>query len=79
MKVMTILGTRPEIIRLSQTIEKLDSHRTHVLVHNGQNFDKMLSDDIFENLNIRKPNYFIGIRSVTFAEQIAKILVESYV
>jgi len=61
MKVMTILVRHPEIIRLSRIIEKLDSHRTQVLVHNDQNLDKMLSDDIFENLNIRKPNYFLGI------------------
>ena len=47
MKVMTILGTRPEIIRLSRIIEKLDSHCTHILVHTGQNFDKRLSDVFF--------------------------------
>lgn len=77
MKVMTILGTRPEIIRLSRVIEKLDSHCTHILVHTGQNFDKRLSDVFFEELAIRKPDYFLGIRSETMGEQIAKILIES--
>jgi UDP-N-acetylglucosamine 2-epimerase (non-hydrolysing) len=77
MKVMTILGTRPEIIRLSRIIEKLDSHCTHVLVHTGQNFDKRLSDVFFEDLAIRKPDYFLGIRSATPGEQIANILAES--
>jgi UDP-N-acetylglucosamine 2-epimerase (non-hydrolysing) len=77
MKVMTILGTRPEIIRLSRIIEKLDSHCTHILVHTGQNFDKRLSDVFFEDLAIRKPDYFLGIRSTTPGEQIANILTES--
>lgn len=77
MKVMTILGTRPEIIRLSRIIEKLDSHCTHILVHTGQNFDKRLSDVFFEDLAIRKPNHFLGIKSATPGEQIAHILIET--
>lgn len=77
MKVMTILGTRPEIIRLSRIIEKLDLYSTHILVHTGQNFDKNLSDIFFEDLKIRKPDYFLGIRGATFSEQIAQILIET--
>jgi len=77
MKVMTILGTRPEIIRLSRIIEKLDMHCTHILVHTGQNFDKKLSDIFFEDLKIRKPDYFLGIRGATFSEQIGQILIET--
>jgi UDP-N-acetylglucosamine 2-epimerase (non-hydrolysing) len=77
MKVMTILGTRPEIIRLSRIIEKLDSHCTHILVHTGQNFDKNLSDIFFEDLKIRKPDYFLNVKSATFGEQIAQILTET--
>lgn len=77
MKVMTILGTRPEIIRLSRIIEKLDSICTHILVHTGQNFDKKLSDIFFDDLRIRKPDYFLGIRGATFGEQIAQILIET--
>jgi len=77
MKVMTILGTRPEIIRLSRIIGKLDLHCTHILVHTGQNFDKNLNDIFFYDLKIRKPDYFLGIRGATFSEQIAQILIET--
>ncbi|MBD2178839.1 UDP-N-acetylglucosamine 2-epimerase (non-hydrolyzing) [Pseudanabaena sp. FACHB-1998] len=76
MKIITILGTRPEIIRLSRIINKLDQFCDHVLVHTGQNFDKNLSDVFFEQLQIRKPNYFLGIRGDTFGEQIGKIIIE---
>jgi len=77
MKVMTILGTRPEIIRLSRIIEKLDYHCTHILVHTGQNFDKNLSDIFFEDLKIRKPDYFLGVKSPSFGEQIGQILTKT--
>jgi len=77
MKVMTILGTRPEIIRLSRIIEKLDSNCTHILVHTGQNFDKNLSDIFFDELKIRKPDYFLKVRGATFGEQIAQILIKT--
>lgn len=77
MKVMTILGTRPEIIRLSRIIEKLDSHCTHILVHTGQNFDKNLSDIFFEDLKVRKPDYFLSVKGTTAGEQIAQILTET--
>jgi UDP-N-acetylglucosamine 2-epimerase (non-hydrolysing) len=77
MKVMTVLGTRPEIIRLSRIIEKLDSHCTNILVHTGQNFDKNLSDIFFEDLKIRKPDYFLNVKSATFGKQIAHILTET--
>jgi len=76
MKIITILGTRPEIIRLSRIIHKLDQFCDHVLVHTGQNFDKNLSDVFFEQLQIRKPDYFLGIRGDTFGEQIGKIIIE---
>ena len=74
MKVMTILGTRPELIRLSRIIGKLDAHCTHILVHTGQNFDKNLKDIFFEDLNIRTPDYFLNVRGETAGEQIAQIL-----
>ena len=61
MKVMTILGTRPELIRLSRIIEKLDAQCTHVLVHTGQNFDKNLKDIFFEDLCIRNPDYYLNV------------------
>lgn len=77
MKVLTILGTRPEIIRLSLIIEKLDRQCEHVLVHTGQNFDPSLSDIFFEDLGVRKPDHFLGIRGETFGEQIGKIIAAS--
>lgn len=58
-KVMTILGTRPEIIRLSRVVEKLDRFCHHVLVHTGQNFDYELNQVLFEDLGVRKPDYFL--------------------
>lgn len=74
MKIMTILGTRPEIIRLSLIISKLDQLCEHVLVHTGQNFAPNLSDVFFDELGIRQPNHFLGVRSKTMGEQIGKII-----
>lgn len=77
MKVMTLLGTRPEIIRLSRMIEKLDAVCDHVLVHTGQNYDHNLAGVFFEQLGVRAPDVVLGVRSATFGEQIAKILTAS--
>ncbi|OLE55881.1 MAG: UDP-N-acetylglucosamine 2-epimerase [Acidobacteria bacterium 13_1_20CM_3_53_8] len=77
MKVMTILGTRPEIIRLSLIIEKLDRLCDHVLVHTGQNYDANLNDIFFEEMNVRKPDHYLGVRGETFGEQIGKIITAS--
>lgn len=76
MKIVTVLGTRPEIIRLSRIIEKLDQICDHKLVHTGQNFDENLSDIFFQQLKVRKPDYFLGIRGNSFGEQIGKIIIE---
>jgi UDP-N-acetylglucosamine 2-epimerase (non-hydrolysing) len=77
MKVITILGTRPEIIRLSCVIEKLDNLCDHCLVHTGQNFDANLSDVFFSQLGVRTPDYYLGVRSASFGEQIGMIIAES--
>jgi UDP-N-acetylglucosamine 2-epimerase (non-hydrolysing) len=77
MKIMTILGTRPEIIRLSIIIATLDRRCTHTLVHTGQNFDPNLSDVFFAQLGVRQPNHFLAVRSSTFGEQIGQILAAS--
>jgi UDP-N-acetylglucosamine 2-epimerase (non-hydrolysing) len=74
MKIMTVLGTRPEIIRLSQIIPKLDRLAEHVLVHTGQNFEPSLSEDFFGELGLRTPNYHLGIHSSSFGEQVGQIL-----
>jgi UDP-N-acetylglucosamine 2-epimerase (non-hydrolysing) len=74
MKILTVLGTRPEIIRLSRVIEKLDRHSEHVLVHTGQNYDPHLSDIFFTELNVRKPNYYLGIKGDSFGQQVGRML-----
>ncbi len=75
MKIMTILGTRPEIIRLSRVIEKLDRLAdSHVLVHTGQNYDPKLSDVFFDELGVRQPDHYLGARGETFGEQIGQII-----
>lgn len=74
MKIVTVLGTRPEIIRLSQVIRKLDTAVDHVLVHTGQNFDRNLSEIFFDQLGVRHPNYELSARGQTAAEQIGHIL-----
>jgi len=58
MKVMTIVGTRPEIIKLSCVIEALDKYTDHILVHTGQNYDYELNEIFFNEMGIRKPDYF---------------------
>jgi len=77
MKVMTIFGTRPEIIRLSLVMKVLDQHCEHVMVHTGQNFDSSLSDVFFSELEMRDPDLHLGIRSATFGEQAAEIISRS--
>ena len=74
---MTILGTRPEIIRLSAIIARLDRLCEHVLVHTGQNYDPGLSDVFFAELGVRAPDHVLGVRGATFGEQIGKIIAES--
>ncbi len=74
MRVVTILGTRPEIIRLSRVIPALDAACEHVLVHTGQNYDHRLNELFFEELSLRRPDVQLDVRGETFAEQIGRIL-----
>ena len=73
MKVMTVLGTRPEIIRLSRLIPKLDALCDHVLVHTGQNFDPALSDVFFRELGVRLADISLGVRAESFGQQAGQI------
>ena len=73
MKILTVLGTRPEIIRLSQVIEKLDAVCEHVLIHTGQNYDPNLNDIFFQQLDVRAPDEFLDAKG-PFGEQIGMIL-----
>jgi UDP-N-acetylglucosamine 2-epimerase (non-hydrolysing) len=74
MKVLTIFGTRPEIIRLSLVMSLLDQHSQHVTVHTGQNYDESLSDVFLRDLQVRTPDYHLGVRSASFGEQVGLIL-----
>lgn len=74
MKVLTVFGTRPEIIRLSLILKILDQHCDHVTVHTGQNYDQSLSDIFIRDLDVRTPDVHLAIRSDSFADQAAKIL-----
>jgi len=74
LKIMTIVGTRPEIIRLSRTIFKLDQHCEHVLVHTGQNYDYELNEVFFSDLGIRKPDAFLEAAGATAAETIGQVI-----
>jgi len=73
-RVMTVVGTRPEIIRLSRVIVKLDEYCEHVLVHTGQNYDYELNQIFFEDLQIRKPDHFLDATGKNAAETIGKII-----
>jgi len=76
LKVMTVVGTRPEIIRLSRVIFLLDIHCDHVLVHTGQNYDYELNEIFFDDLGIRKPDYFLNAAGKNGAETIGKVIIE---
>lgn len=75
LKVATIVGTRPEIIRLSRVLAALDAHCDHVLVHTGQNYDYELNGIFFEDLGIRKPDIFLEAAGATGAETIGKVII----
>ena len=78
MKIVTWLGTRPEIIRLSRIIPLLDNHAEHVLVHTGQNYDENLSDIFFRELQVRPPDVHLGIEASSFGAQAAQVIEKSY-
>jgi UDP-N-acetylglucosamine 2-epimerase (non-hydrolysing) len=74
MKVMTVVGTRPEIIRLSRVMARLDEHCEHVIVHTGQNYDYELNEVFFSDLGIRKPDMFLEAAGATAAETIGQVI-----
>jgi UDP-N-acetyl-L-fucosamine synthase len=75
LKVMTVVGTRPEIIRLSRVMAKLDEHCEHVLVHTGQNYDYELNEIFFADLGIRRPDCYLEAAGATGAETIGKVII----
>lgn len=78
LKVMTIVGTRPEIIRLAETIKKCDEYFEHILVHTGQNWDYTLNDVFFKELELREPDHFLGVVGDDLGSTMGNIIAESY-
>ncbi|MBK7250104.1 MAG: UDP-N-acetylglucosamine 2-epimerase (non-hydrolyzing) [Gammaproteobacteria bacterium] len=74
LKVLTVVGTRPEIIRLARVMARLDEHCDHVLVHTGQNYDYELNGVFFEDLEVRRPDHFLGSAADTAAQTISKVI-----
>lgn len=77
LKVMTVVGTRPELIKMSRVIAELDKHTEHLLVHTGQNYDYELNQVFFEDLGIRKPDYFLEAAGANAAQTIAQVVAKS--
>ena len=74
LKVLTIVGTRPEIIRLSRVMAKLDEHTEHVIVHTGQNYDYELNEIFYKDLEVRKPNHFLDVANDSWAKTIGNVI-----
>jgi UDP-N-acetylglucosamine 2-epimerase (non-hydrolysing) len=78
LKLMTILGTRPEIIRLSECIKAFDKCFEHILVHTGQNWDYTLSEVFFQELGIRAPDYYLNCAGNGLGDSLGRIVSSSY-
>ncbi|MFA0518957.1 non-hydrolyzing UDP-N-acetylglucosamine 2-epimerase [Vibrio sp. 10N.222.55.E8] len=76
LKIMSVVGTRPEIIRLSRVLAKLDEHCEHILVHTGQNYDYELNEVFFNDLGVRKPDYFLNAAGKNAAETIGQVIIK---
>ena len=77
LKVMTIVGTRPELIKMSRVINELEKYTNHILVHTGQNYDYELNEIFFNDLQIKKPDYFLNCKGKSSVQMIASVLQES--
>ena len=78
LKLMTVVGTRPELIRLSETIKRADKYFEHIFVHTGQNYDPRLNDIFYQDLGLRAPDYYLGAAGSTPGEAIGNIIAKSY-
>lgn len=78
LKLITVFGTRPEIIKLSETIKKCDKHFQHILIHTGQNYDYELNEIFFQDLNVRKPDIFLNINQSHLGNNIGNIISKTY-
>jgi len=78
LKVMTIVGTRPEIIKLSEIIKKCDKYFDHILIHTGQNYDYSLNEVFFEELGLRAPDYYLGVVGDNLGQTMGNVIAKSY-
>lgn len=78
LKVMTIIGTRPDIIKLSEIIKKCDVYFEHILVHTGQNYDYTLNNVFFEDLELREPDYYLNVAGGNLGQMIGNVIAKSY-
>lgn len=78
LKLMTILGTRPEIIKMSAIIKKCDQYFDHILVHTGQNYDYTLNEVFFKDLNLREPDFYLGVVGENIGQTIGNVISKSY-
>ena len=77
LKVMTVLGTRPEIIRLASVISTLEKYTEHVLVHTGQNYDYELNQVFFDELGVSKPDHFLNVDTSSLGKVLGEILIKT--
>jgi len=77
MKVMSIMGTRPELIKMSEIIKKLDKHTQHIFIHTGQNHDYELNEIFYKDLDLRKPDHFLGVVGESLADTLGNVLFET--
>ena len=78
LKLMTIVGTRPEIIKLSEVIKKCDKYFEHILIHTGQNYDYTLNEVFFENMGIREPDFYLNVVGNNLGQTMGNVLAKSY-
>lgn len=78
LKLMTIIGTRPEIIKMSAVIKKCDTYFNHILVHTGQNYDYTLNEVFFEELGLRPPDYYLGVAGANVGQTMGNVIAKSY-
>ena len=78
LKLMTILGTRPEIIKMSEIIKKSDKYFDHILVHTGQNYDYTLNEVFFKDLGLRQPDYYLGVVGDNLGQTMGNVIVKAY-
>ena len=78
LKLMTIVGTRPEIIKMSEIIKKCDKYFDNILVHTGQNYDYTLNEVFFEELGLRAPDYYLGVVGDNLGQTMGNVIAKSY-